>query len=590
VPPGPPWADDTQGQGPRPGHGGPRPEHGGPRPGTGPGSGPETESVPDGYISLYDTSGLPIYRGVPPRGPDDDEQAIGGRRDNLHEEPEVEPPARRSVWYSITSSRWSLLAVLAVQAVLSARLIWTNTAFQDEALYLWAGHLELDHLANHAPVPNFSSYFSGAPVLYPPVGAVADGLGGLAGARLLSLAFMLLATILLHGMTRRMFGSRMAAFFAAAMFAGLGSTAFLGAFATYDAMALMFLAIATWLGVRSAGVKPGVRVVVLVVAGMVLALANATKYASGIFDPVVIAVVALAVAQRRQARAGTFAAILLTAVTGGLLVVAYLLAGPGYQAGIKFSTLTRAAGTDTSSLVLTMSFRWVGVVIVLALLGAIVISYAWRRWSTSMLGWVLFLASLLAPVEQARISTSVSLFKHVDYGAWFAAAAVGYLFAALPNAIERIRGPLLAGGLAVLALAGALGASIVSRQYDGWPVSSQMTSVLTSQGRPGAVYLVEDSNVESYYLRATVTPNQMNNTFYYGYTDPKTGQYIANGPAYAAAIKERRFKFIVLDFGDTAGTDKEIMADIRTYGGYRAIATIPFQTAAGAGEYEVWES
>jgi hypothetical protein len=400
---------------------------------------------------------------------------------------------------------------------------------------------------------------------------------------------MLLATFLLHGVTRRMFGSRMAAFFAAAMFAGLGSTAFLGAFATYDAMALMLLAVATWLGVRSAGAKPGVRVVVLVVAGMILALANATKYASGIFDPVVIAVVALAVAQRRQAKAATFAAILLTAVTGGLLVAAYILAGPGYQAGIKFSTLTRAAGTDTPSAVLLMSFRWVGIVIVLALLGAIVISFAWRRWSTSLLGWALFLASLLAPIEQARISTSVSLFKHVDYGAWFAAAAVGYLFAALPNAIERIRGPLLAGGLAVLVMASALGVSIVSRQYAAWPVSSQLTSVLMSHGRPGAVYLVEDSNVESYYLRAAVKPNQMYNTFYFGYTDPKTGQYVANAPAYASAIKERRFTFIVLDFGDTAGTDKEIVADIRKYGGYRVVATIPFQTAAAAGQYEVWE-
>jgi hypothetical protein len=237
-----------------------------------------------------------------------------------------------------------------------------------------------------------------------------------------------------------------------------------------------------------------------------------------------------------------------------------------------------------------MSFRWVGIVFVLALLGAIVISYAWRRWSTALLGWVLFLASLLAPIEQARISTSVSLFKHVDYGAWFAAAAVGYLFAALPNAIERIRGPLLAGGLAILVMASALGASIVSRQYAGWPVSSQLTSMLMSQHRHGAVYLVEDSNVESYYLRASVTPNQMYNTFYFGYTDPKSGQYLANGPAYASAIKERRFTFIVLDFGDTAGTDKEIVADIGKYGGYRLVATIPFQTAAGAGQYEVWEN
>lgn len=37
---------------------------------------------------------------------------------------------------------WPLLAVLAVQAALSLRLVGADTAFQDEALYLWAGHLE----------------------------------------------------------------------------------------------------------------------------------------------------------------------------------------------------------------------------------------------------------------------------------------------------------------------------------------------------------------------------------------------------------------------------------------------------------------
>jgi 4-amino-4-deoxy-L-arabinose transferase-like glycosyltransferase len=512
---------------------------------------------------------------------------------------EAEPDDRnqaagRGPWYAIVSSRWSLPAVLAVQVALSARLIWTTTAFQDEALYLWAGHLELDHLVRNTPVPGFSSYFSGAPVLYPPVGAVADHVGGLAAARLLSLAFMVLATVLLHGLTRRIFGSRLAAFFAAALFAGLGPTAFLGAFATYDAMALALLAVATWLGVRSAGLRsagarPAVRVAVVAAAGTVLALANATKYASGIFDPVVIGVVALAVAQRRGAAAGALAATVLTTVTGGLLSAGYLLAGPGYRAGVQFTTLTRAAGTNSPSSVLMMGASWVGVVVVLALAGAVVISHAWWRRPTALLGWVLFLASLLAPVEQARISTSVSLFKHVDYGAWFAAAAAGYLFAALPNAIERIRGPLLAGGLAVLVMTGALGTSIVSRQYAGWPDSGRLTSAMRSLARPDAVYLVEDSNVESYYLRATVTPRQMANTFYFGYTDSQTGQYLANGPAYAAAIKQRYLALIVLDFMDTVGVDREIVADIRRYGGYRRAATIPFHTAAGAGRYEVWE-
>ena len=87
-------------------------------------------------------------------------------------------------------------------------------------------------------------------MIYPPIGAAADAIGGLAAARALSLCFMLIATILLHGVTKRIF-NRSAAAFAAAVFAGVGATEYLGAFATYDALALTLLATATWLGMRA---------------------------------------------------------------------------------------------------------------------------------------------------------------------------------------------------------------------------------------------------------------------------------------------------------------------------------------------------
>ena len=119
----------------------------------------------------------------------------------------VSPAARRrpvSVRPAPAARRWPLLAVLAVQAVLSLRLIWSNTAFQDEALYLRAGHLEWSQWLHHAPIPDFPAYFSGAPVLYPPLGALADSLGGLAAARALSLGFMLGVTSLLWATTVRL--------------------------------------------------------------------------------------------------------------------------------------------------------------------------------------------------------------------------------------------------------------------------------------------------------------------------------------------------------------------------------------------------
>jgi hypothetical protein len=136
---------------------------------------------------------------------------------------------------------WPLLAVLAVQAALSASMVRTRTAFGDEALYLSAGHLEWSHWLHGAHIPQYQTWFSGAPVIYPPIGAIADSLGGLAAARLLSLIVMLGVTSFAWGTANRLLGDRRVSFFAAALFAVLAPTLHLGSFATYDAPALLLL-------------------------------------------------------------------------------------------------------------------------------------------------------------------------------------------------------------------------------------------------------------------------------------------------------------------------------------------------------------
>ncbi len=126
-------------------------------------------------------------------------------------------------------SRAALLAILAVQAVLSLRM--HNTAFEDEALYLSAGHQELAHLLYGVPLPNdYASFFSGSPVLYPLLGALADTWGGLAAARHVSLLTMLTATGLLYSLTRRLFNERIG-LCAALIFSVTESAIFLGNFA-----------------------------------------------------------------------------------------------------------------------------------------------------------------------------------------------------------------------------------------------------------------------------------------------------------------------------------------------------------------------
>ena len=85
----------------------------------------------------------------------------------------------------------------------------SNTAFEDEGLYLYVGHLEIRHFLHGAALQgDYPSYFSGAPVLYPVLGALADGVGGLAAARALSLLEMLAVTGLIYAMSRRLFNER----------------------------------------------------------------------------------------------------------------------------------------------------------------------------------------------------------------------------------------------------------------------------------------------------------------------------------------------------------------------------------------------
>lgn len=204
---------------------------------------------------------------------------------------------RRNYWALLDSIPWSLVAILAVQAVMSLRLLWTNTAFLDEATYLFAGHVEIAHWLHGSPAPAYATYFSGAPVLYPPLAALAGDAGGVAGARLLSLVFMLGATCLLWAVTQRLFG-RWAAVFAAALFVALGPTQFLGAFATYDAMSLFLMTAAAWC-VIAAGNRDD-STWLLIVGAALLALANATKYASTLFDPSIVALGGLVVAKDRS--------------------------------------------------------------------------------------------------------------------------------------------------------------------------------------------------------------------------------------------------------------------------------------------------
>ncbi len=382
---------------------------------------------------------------------------------------------------------WPLLLVLALQSLLSLRLIRSDTAFTDEALYLWAGHLEIAHILHGVRIPAFPTYFSGAPVIYPPLGAAADTVGGLAGARALSMCFMLGATSLLWATARRLYGRR-TAFFAAAMWVTLGPTLHLSAFATYDALAMLLVALSAWCAVRAAG--QGRIGGWYVAAALALALANATKYASAIFDPVVTALVAWSPSlhldrRRSAARTGTFAAYLV-----GILVVMAAEGGAEYFAGIGQTTLNRKVGTNPISAVLTESWQWLGLVFILGAAGLAVVLKTEKAARPRLLMMTLAGTYLVVPLEQARLHTTTSLDKHDDFGAWFTAIAAAFVLDWLiryvrPGTVRLAATAALCAGLTfpcavAMAQAGAL---------FNWPNGTALVRVLRplAAGTPGPI-------------------------------------------------------------------------------------------------------
>jgi Dolichyl-phosphate-mannose-protein mannosyltransferase len=458
---------------------------------------------------------------------------------------------------------WPLLAVLAVQAALSASLVRTRTAFGDEALYLSAGHLEWSHWLHGTQIPAYQTWFSGAPVMYPPVGAIADSLGGLAAARLLSLAFMLGVTSFVWSTTARLLADERAAFFAAALFAVLAPTLHLGSYATYDAPALLLLAAATWC---AAGVRDSEHATRrLIAAGILLALANATKYATALYDPTVLCVTMLSAwpdaGWRVAARRAAFLAGAAAAVVGVLL----LLGGPGYLTGIRMTTTGRLHGTDAASLVLADAWSWTAVVLVPAVIAAVVCA-ARRRWPQALLLAVLTLSALLAPSDQARIQTMTSLNKHVDFGAWFAAIAAGYLLSVLSR-----RRSVLAVSLAALIPAASLGI-VQARAMIDWPDVTGLVKVVRPLTSHGGHFLVETTDVLQYYLPQT-TWRQWSNTLDY------SPEY------YQRAIARHYFSVVVLSFDQTLANDYAIAFDLSQTSGYRLAAKV----RSGKTVFYVWE-
>ena len=303
-------------------------------------------------------------------------------------------------------------------------------------------------LAPRCPDPSVRDVFLGLPGDLP----AARGSGRIdrrpGGARILSLCFMLGTTGLLYATATRLF-NRKTAWFACGLFATVGPTADLGAFATYDAMAIFLLALSSWMAVRAQGRFSELW---LGLSALVMILADATKYASALWNPVIIALAVLATdlaPKDAVARGIRYISYALCVAVPTLL----LAGGRTYIRGIMSTTLARAADQLLAADGLV---DWRDV-------------YRHHRgprgnrgagsnWQTSLnhrlLGVVLTVAPVLAPLEETRIHTIASLYKHVVFGGLFGTIIAGY---ALARATEVNKAKGWRAGAAAVVFCGLVG-------------------------------------------------------------------------------------------------------------------------------------
>lgn len=490
----------------------------------------------------------------------------------------------------------ALGVILAVQTL--TMLTLSNTAFQDEALYLHAGN---DLLAQAAGGPEvteqFASYFSGLPYLYPVLGALADATGGLWLARTLSTVFALVVTTCAFTMGRSLFNDSVGLLGSASL-ATAAPLLFIGRLATYDAMALALLALAGAIAVRttrgSDGRDAASAGAVVVLAG----LAVLTKYAAAAYAPAIGAALLLCSA-RRAVRAGRPIAqeVRRTRVVGlgatGMLVAlgAWLVAAePALLHGLAQTTTDRqvgvgAAATDLAVRVLTLS----GAHAALAAGGLVLAWHDGVARRDVAVSTVLAAQLAIAPAYHLLMSEPVSLDKHLAFGMVFAAPAAGYVFARLAHVARDQMWRAIALALAVLVPLSVTGAHTARSLHHAWPESTAMVAILRMATREAdSRILAEEWEVPQYYLADAVA---LDWTFtgldYFEYVDA-AGTTLTGLAAYESALGEQHFGVVVLRYGPSAEVATALTSILETSELYGEIATLPFTTSLGNGEYRVW--
>lgn len=452
-----------------------------------------------------------------------------------------------------------LTVICTVQAVLSLSLVWSNTAFADEAQYLSTGELEWAHWLHGASVPPYLlKSLSGSPVIYPPLGALANSIGGLAGARILSLLFMLGVTIVLYLTASRLL-DRTAAVIASALWA-LSEPSVRLAFATFDPLSILLTALSAWLIVQASyRYHRGA----FVTAGAVtLALANATAYSGIIIDPIVIIFAFLVWLPCMRWRKASLWMMWFAGILALLFIL--LMAVSGSWAGLM-STVINRGSSDHQSVLLVLSDSWgySGLIAVLAATGVITAFAAENRQRAVLLA-LLGGTALVVPAAQLHEQTAWSLDKHLAYGIVFAVIAAGYGCSRLITKVPKA-GRKLAASCCVIAFAYPVATSWASAWsvYHAWPNARSFITEFTSEAAHsrGLIYVSETGpeNIAEYYTPEGRDTKRWSTGLS---LDPAIGSSKTWESYYASKLSKGNYGVIVLFYTTTFSSKPNLPGEI----------------------------
>ena len=410
-----------------------------------------------------------------------------------------EPPALlhvlslRRLWHPLT-------AILAVQAAFSLSLVWSNTAYGDEAAHILQGRLEWSHwLHGTLYVPQqFGDY--AAPQIYPLIGAAANDVGGLAAARILAMCFMLAGSVFLYQIGLKLFG-RTAALAGVALWA-VSEPVLRLTFANWDPLACLLVIASLRVAVQVGGSRRKGELVAL--SALILALAAVTALPFLIYVPVVVTVALLIWIEQMGVRLAVWCASWLA--FGSLLIMGLLFTvfhlwvylfeaalNPGVANGLGqgISTVIRGAWARD------------GLIFAVACAGAVT-ALATEKRSRGILVAALAVAILPDPLYQAHLGTAFALDKQISAGSGLAALAAGYLVARCKPATWR---PLVCSmaAAALLIYPAFIGLWYARSTFHSWPNTGRIVRVLAPVAKSNRPVLVTDfgafwSAVPEYYL------------------------------------------------------------------------------------------